>query len=262
MTKISLHFLHLESEPSNSSRGRSVKNTDIDYHRGNQAWNYMACKLCEKKPKPHLTVNHYAKCHADFENFASRLTPEGAAKFRTGEFDLEYLPGKIKMYCVFHCDVHEKQRKEWLENCIYINTGDYGHDCPTHEKKAKIGSCAKKNCYVDSSKYEQQMAQDVCLTICNLCNWVHPDENNVINHIRTQHDDNHVDGKYLTVTYIPKPKNQMRRRRSTRAQSTHSRQMTISEGDFSCEHISSQMCLYNIYFCPHSRIHGQRRFDV
>lgn len=186
-----------------------LKNTNKDVYVGNS----MDCLLCTERP--HHIVNHYKKFHKDSEVFPSRLPPNIAEKVKNhlqqNKIYFRY-PYKhnhhklIKSTCYFCFDIKELSAPNW-EIHYTVHTGEYMFHCSkcdemfSYQKHDKHPQSIKK---VKTHKFSQDLVAFICLD----CNYVQMRRDNMIKHLRNEHefDEKIISSKYKQFVVLPSKK--------------------------------------------------------
>lgn len=174
------------------------KNTDKNcFYKNRQS---KVCKIC-KKNKAKI-VNHYVKMHKGCEVFTSRLSPEMAEKVKNRQTTVECTNTKIEAFCYF-CEFDlTKNIKEWLLHII-MHTGEYMCTCIKCNEKVSGSYHCKQSC-LESPQLALKIQDDLTAYICNDCNYIQINEENMVRHLRQQHDlKRDINACYQQIVLVP-----------------------------------------------------------
>lgn len=172
-----------------------IKNNNPDWHWLNKE---KICKICASKSFMSL-VSHYVTAHPNREVFPSRVAPDVANFLRKSnnshKYEIVRLPTNNclghQQICYFCNEIKCYRKKGWIEH-IRTHTGYYKFQCTGCQKK--LSKKTKHSCENGSSieKIVQPYFDQVNLMayLCDLCNYVRFDKEDIENHLRNEHDGN------------------------------------------------------------------------
>lgn len=160
------------------------KNTDQTIHQQNSLYRTL-CVLCDQKHRS--LVPHYTREHPEHEVFLSRPSPTAANRLRLQKEEFEVHGKKIKAWCFFCEENHEKAKTEW--GCHYLlHTGEPKYACDLCEFKSKAlkdhKTCPEKLVSV----FEKNSSDGSLMAfICIRCNYMQIDSNRMVKHMVNEH---------------------------------------------------------------------------
>lgn len=150
-------------------------------------------------------VQHYKRDHAGKEVFISRISPAMAKKAKENIVKTNIIPGKNRRYqaiCFFCQETRMFRLNYWCDH-IRTHTGEYGHTCPECCLDVnKYQHCGRTTIPIEDYSHDL-FTNDFKGYICNQCNFVQLNMNNMTRHIELQHEESSVDGQYQQITLLP-----------------------------------------------------------
>uniref|UniRef100_A0A1B0CSA8 C2H2-type domain-containing protein n=1 Tax=Lutzomyia longipalpis TaxID=7200 RepID=A0A1B0CSA8_LUTLO len=184
----------IKKEPSKQSF--AIKNTDPSI----TALNHKSCKICTYSGKQ--IVTHYVKDHPLNEVFCSRLPRNISDFLRKNEkgmlyaesynMKLNYAGSKIFGHCIFCREEMYEQPNRWITH-FTKHTGEFEYICSCNFKtwsqkvmRAHVKKCEERGSYV-FNEIVLNNEQLIKAFMCGDCNYLQLLEENVRNHIITEH---------------------------------------------------------------------------
>lgn len=181
-----------------------IKNTDKSLYLLSEKAKF--CLLCGKAYN--RMVPHIKSQHANTEVFVSRISPKMAAIVKQDGYNvfgaIQYWKRQsvlnLKTTCIF-CEETKDFLSTYWEAHIRTHTGEYTNECficekitmsPTHCGRSTIKN-GKCNLY----------GNGLLAFICIDCNFVQISKDNMLNHLRVQHEFTDFDHRYEAITVIP-----------------------------------------------------------
>lgn len=178
-----------------------LRNINADYYQP-KSKNCLICGKCFT-----WIVNHYKKSHRGQEVFISRLSRSMSDKAKANIFNASIVPGKfrkIEATCFFCQHSRIFTLAYWLDH-LRIHTGEYAYKC----QECCLDVSSHRHCGLPTIPVETYShnlyVSDFNGYICNECNFVQLDENNMKRHIEFQHEIqlNQIEGQYQQITLLP-----------------------------------------------------------
>lgn len=200
------HYCRI-SEPRDES---IVKNNNPEWHSLNV---HTYCKICDVFIPSRSSVNHYVNVHPEREVFCSRVAP-GVANVLRNTTEVHqcksasnaFNRSTYKQLCYF-CDESKCFNKDgWIKHLI-THTGPSRYQCTICFKS--FATSADQLCVngTDKCKFKRllQFRGDKLIAfLCDLCNYVRLDENEMETHLLREHDEE-VREKFSEVIFLRFP---------------------------------------------------------
>lgn len=194
----------------------TIKNINPEYH---SLMKHSDCQICEKPAKLSI-VSHYVNEHPDYEIVTSRLSPDMADALRglkevqvaqrIQQYGRKY--HEISNFCYFCNDTKCFMTKTMWMNHMAKHTGYYQYKCNDcsrkYVKKNKGHVCKEKN---NQGKIPQPqfMTDNLKAYICDLCNFVRFRQDEIVKHLRCEHEITATD-KFKEIVMLSFPKRQLK----------------------------------------------------
>lgn len=160
--------------------------------------------------------------HKTSEVFVSRLSPEMTVKVKKNENKIRCVNNLIEAFCYF-CEFDlTKNIKDWLLH-FTIHTGEYMYSCTKCEEQVSRSHHCQQPC-LENPQLALKMVADLMAFICNDCNYIQLNEENLVRHLRQEHDlTGNLDGYYQQIVLVALHPNikPISQRRLTLRQASH-----------------------------------------
>lgn len=173
------------------------KNTDKNcFYKNRQS---KVCKVCRKNKEK--IINHYVKMHKNSEVFISRLSPEMAVKVKKNAAKVQCVNNIITTFCYF-CEFDlQKNIKDWLLH-FTMHTGEYMYNCIKCSEKVSGSRHCQHPC-LESPELALKTQDDLIAYICNDCNYIQLNKENLERHLRHEHDLNgNINACYQRIVLV------------------------------------------------------------
>lgn len=166
----------------------STLNTNPEIHLANPSFK-TKCTICPKSFKTGIE-RHYRKAHSEHEVLVSRISQRAAAKVRIAP-SVPFVHENFRIFtrCYF-CDQRRTLNMSYWPRHILMHTAEYNFVCDRCGDMDLSPFCLKKACekvkttQLFSYEYEQG---NLYAFLCKKCNYVQTREENMMQHITTQH---------------------------------------------------------------------------
>lgn len=191
-------------ETDNVPKRTIISNNNAKMHATNSFYTSF-CVLCDKKKN--ISVTHYLQSHPDHEVFIARPSPKVATKIRSQKIVFKSQRGMLSGFCAFCEQLSQRPKSGWAKHLL-THTGEKTFNCTTCGKNFKYlnehdSQCSAKpvNIYLANSK------NDLVAFMCNYCNYTQFHRDNMIKHMKNEHNYQNPDEKlhYGAYALIPAP---------------------------------------------------------
>lgn len=175
------------------------KNTDKNCFYNDR--HSKVCKICNKTKAK--IINHYVKNHKGSEVFISRLSPEMAVAVKNNVNKVQCLNTVIEAICYFCEFEFSKTFKDWLLH-FTMHTGEYMYSCTKCNNKVSGSHHCQRLCSESPQLARKTQGGDLTAFICNDCNYIQLNEENLVRHLRQEHDLNgDIKTCYQEIVLVP-----------------------------------------------------------
>lgn len=177
------------------------KNTDKTlYLSGDKA---KICSICGGRYA--RMVSHFKNVHPDCEVFVSRISPRMVANVDTlASTFIKYSDNGhyLRAMCVFCEDKRDFSIYYWMDH-IRSHTGEYANICTLCQKCV----CFTSHCGMHTQRLEENdiLRNNVHAHLCNECNYLQLNEENMRGHLKNQHNCNDHDCRQRYKTFLLLP---------------------------------------------------------
>lgn len=199
------------SENNESSENDSDEETDDDDSQRKNVNKKQFCgstsaKFCHicKKDFVKRIVRHYKEHHKDSEVYASRFSPKSAAEVQndTEAYVIRYNRNSyVRAKCYF-CDAIIEHMPNYWKQHYTLHTGEFMFHCETCNEQQADHTHSHP---VIKTVENHNFLNDLVAYICVKCNYVQLNENNVVAHLRNEHEiqEENVEEFYKEITLLP-----------------------------------------------------------
>lgn len=180
---------------------RLVKNVDRDLIQSSAK--AKVCPICNGKYA--RMVPHFKSAHGEFEVFVSRISPEMCEMTKKAQFKAARYLKVGGQYMRAKCAFCEKEKNfssyYWITH-FRGHTGEYSNECQICPKMTNTYS----HCGVptERKKIFDLKTTDLTAFLCELCNFVQLDKENMVGHLRNHHEIHEISDQYSIITLLPK----------------------------------------------------------
>lgn len=177
-----------------------VKNIDKDLFQNSAK--AKVCPICNGKYA--RMVPHFKSAHEEFEVFVSRISPEMCEMMKNAQVKAARYMKVGAHYMRATCAFCEKEKNfssyYWITH-VRGHTGEYPNECRICSKMTNAyahcgGPTERKNVF-------DLKTTDLSAFLCELCNFVQLDEENMVGHLRNHHGIHEIGDQYSIITLLP-----------------------------------------------------------
>lgn len=179
-----------------------AKNTDKSlYLKSDKA---KECPICPYKYQ--RIVSHMKTQHEEYEVYASRVSPEMAAKAKGGITGIKHVRNsgqQLKALCLFCEEKKDFMPQYWIDH-IRSHTGEYHRKC---------NLCLRPACFHQHCSFPTEIEirhnlymNNLYAYLCRKCNYLQLDKKNIHRHLQLQHeisDQSKLEDYYRKFTLLP-----------------------------------------------------------
>lgn len=178
------------------TKNKAGKNVNPLVHLGTMG---TFCVVCEFKTTRRLITSHYVRKHPELEVYTSRLSPdyvEAALKEPAlPEYESTAKGSRMKVMCYFCGYKRPFDSKYWTRHVLH-HTGEYPIECQSCHQKDLHEQNHPASClvYIPKLLFEYGFIDGYLYAfMCKSCNYVQTREQNMVSHLRNEHEYHDVD---------------------------------------------------------------------
>lgn len=149
-------------------------------------------------------VPHFKLVHENDEVFVSRISQKMVDRIKKNELTFVKYKRKTVMCmtatCVF-CDGDIEHVSSYWPTHIRMHTGEYVNECKVCDKMVNYSThCGFPT---DRKHTFDLKRQDFNAYLCNICNFLQIDRQNMENHLKNMHGPHDIDANMSVITLLP-----------------------------------------------------------